>query len=123
MYSGVYWQNEAGQGLVLEYPSISLHAISRDTSSFPHECIYLMTDISGILLEIFYCGAFEQASSLFNTHVVMIRHKQIPKREKMEYKQTAMIAKKMTMQEYQKFVLYLLTVIHVRCLYRYFYLF
>ena len=27
--------------MALEYPSIVIHAISRDTSVFPHPCIYL----------------------------------------------------------------------------------
>lgn len=40
----VRWIGGDGQGLTLHYPSISLHAISRDTSSFPHECLYLMVD-------------------------------------------------------------------------------
>merc|ERR1712047_187925 len=40
----VKWIGSNGQGLTLDYPSISLHAVSRDTSSFPHECLYLMTD-------------------------------------------------------------------------------
>lgn len=35
---------ESGKGFSLEYPSISLHAICRDTSQFPHECIYCMMD-------------------------------------------------------------------------------
>ena len=26
---------------MLDYPSIVIHAISRDTSAFPHQCIYL----------------------------------------------------------------------------------
>jgi len=30
--------------LTLEYPSISLHAISRDTANFPHECLYLLLE-------------------------------------------------------------------------------
>ena len=34
----------SGKGFSLEYPSISLHAISRDTSQFPQECIYCMMD-------------------------------------------------------------------------------
>jgi len=40
----VRWISNEGQGLTLTYPSISLHAVSRDTSSFPHECLYLMVD-------------------------------------------------------------------------------
>merc|ERR1712013_353361 len=30
--------------LTLQYPSISLHAISRDTSSFPHQCLYVLLE-------------------------------------------------------------------------------
>lgn len=43
--SRVSWLNPSGNGFFLEYPSISLHAVSRDTNSFPQECLYLMTDI------------------------------------------------------------------------------
>lgn len=39
------WKNdEPNHTLTLEYPSISLHAISRDTSNFPHECLFLLLD-------------------------------------------------------------------------------
>lgn len=40
----VCWVAESGQGFTLDYPSISLHAVSRDLSSFPNECLYLMLD-------------------------------------------------------------------------------
>jgi len=33
-----------GQGFSLEYPNISLHAISKDLTTFPRECLYLMVD-------------------------------------------------------------------------------
>jgi len=42
--SCVCWVNESGQGFTLLYPQISLHAVSRDLSSFPHPCIYVMLD-------------------------------------------------------------------------------
>ncbi|PFX20774.1 Methylosome subunit pICln [Stylophora pistillata] len=43
--SRLSWCDPAsGKGFSLEYPSISLHAISRDTSQFPQECIYCMMD-------------------------------------------------------------------------------
>lgn len=43
--SSVAWQKESnGLGFSLLYPGISLHAISRDLSAFPHECLYLMID-------------------------------------------------------------------------------
>ena len=43
--SCVAWQKESdGLGFSLQYPGISCHAISRDLSSFPHECLYLMID-------------------------------------------------------------------------------
>jgi len=35
-----------GQGFSLEYPNISLHAISKDLTTFPRECLYLMVDPS-----------------------------------------------------------------------------
>ena len=35
---------DSGQGFSLEYPHISLHAVSKDPSAFPQECLYLMLD-------------------------------------------------------------------------------
>jgi len=42
--SCVCWINENGQGFSLRYPEISLHAVSRDVSSFPRPCLYVMVD-------------------------------------------------------------------------------
>jgi len=42
--SCVCWINENGQGFTLRYPEISLHAVSRDLTSFPHPCLYVMVD-------------------------------------------------------------------------------
>ena len=40
--SNLRWASSDGSaGLELEYPSIALHAVSRDTTSFPHHCVYL----------------------------------------------------------------------------------
>ncbi|KTF82459.1 hypothetical protein cypCar_00024935 [Cyprinus carpio] len=36
------WFDGSGMGFCLEYPSISLHAISRDLSAFPEEHLYVM---------------------------------------------------------------------------------
>lgn len=38
----VRWEGEEGRLLSLCYPSIVLHAISRDTAAFPHHCIFLL---------------------------------------------------------------------------------
>ncbi|XP_014256606.1 methylosome subunit pICln [Cimex lectularius] len=39
------WVNEAtGRGFSLQYPHICVHAVSRDTSTYPKECLYLMID-------------------------------------------------------------------------------
>lgn len=40
------WQNDTNSeiGFSIEYPHISLHALSRDPASFPFPCIYLMLD-------------------------------------------------------------------------------
>ena len=46
--SHVCWVNTTGQGCTLPYPAISLHAVSKDISSFPHPCLYLMVD--GLLM-------------------------------------------------------------------------
>lgn len=42
--SCVSWLSESGQGFMLEYPKISLHAVARETSSFPKPCLYVMVD-------------------------------------------------------------------------------
>ncbi|XP_030838059.1 methylosome subunit pICln [Strongylocentrotus purpuratus] len=42
--SHVAWINPSGQGFNIPYRAITVHAISRDLSSFPHECLYLMID-------------------------------------------------------------------------------
>uniref|UniRef100_A0A915PW23 Methylosome subunit pICln n=1 Tax=Setaria digitata TaxID=48799 RepID=A0A915PW23_9BILA len=43
--SSVTWISSiSGQGFSLTYPSIILHAISRDPSVFPEECIYVLAD-------------------------------------------------------------------------------
>ncbi|XP_063430762.1 methylosome subunit pICln-like isoform X2 [Mytilus trossulus] len=44
--SCVSWQSSEheGQGFSLQYPGISIHAVSRDLTAFPHECLYLMVD-------------------------------------------------------------------------------
>ncbi|EEC03184.1 methylosome subunit pICln [Ixodes scapularis] len=42
--SRVSWVGENSAGFSLEYPSVALHAVSRDLSSFPQECLYLMID-------------------------------------------------------------------------------
>jgi len=43
--SRVSWVSaSSGEGFSLEYPHISLHAVSKDLSSFPRECLYLMLD-------------------------------------------------------------------------------
>ncbi|KAL4219949.1 Methylosome subunit pICln [Mactra antiquata] len=47
--SRVTWLSPAGSGFCLEYPKICLHAISRDLSSFPQECLFLQID--GKLIE------------------------------------------------------------------------
>ncbi|XP_068686168.1 methylosome subunit pICln-like isoform X2 [Montipora foliosa] len=39
------WCDSSGQGFSLEYPAISLHAVCRDTSQFPQECLYCMTEM------------------------------------------------------------------------------
>ncbi|XP_076002573.1 methylosome subunit pICln [Genypterus blacodes] len=38
------WFDGTGMGFFLEYPSIGLHAISRDTSAFPQEHLYVMVN-------------------------------------------------------------------------------
>uniref|UniRef100_A0A3B3E2J2 Methylosome subunit pICln n=1 Tax=Oryzias melastigma TaxID=30732 RepID=A0A3B3E2J2_ORYME len=38
------WFDGSGMGFSLEYPSISLHAISRDVSAYPEEHLYVMVN-------------------------------------------------------------------------------
>ncbi|XP_018586174.1 methylosome subunit pICln-like [Scleropages formosus] len=40
----VSWFDGSGMGFSVEYPAISLHAISRDTSAHPQEHLYLMVN-------------------------------------------------------------------------------
>ncbi|XP_064456185.1 methylosome subunit pICln-like [Ornithodoros turicata] len=42
--SRLSWVGENNTGFSLEYPSVALHAVSRDLTSFPQECLYLMID-------------------------------------------------------------------------------
>ncbi|XP_036441483.1 methylosome subunit pICln isoform X2 [Colossoma macropomum] len=42
--SRLSWFNGSGMGFSLEYPSISLHAISRDLSAYPREHLYVMVN-------------------------------------------------------------------------------
>ncbi|XP_066444361.1 methylosome subunit pICln isoform X2 [Eleutherodactylus coqui] len=42
--SRLSWLNGAGLGFSLEYPAISLHAISRDTAAYPEEHLYVMVN-------------------------------------------------------------------------------
>ena len=42
LHSNLYWSSSSGsESLALDYPSIAIHAVSRDTTAFPHECVYL----------------------------------------------------------------------------------
>lgn len=40
--SRVSWVGADSKGFSLEYPAISIHAISRDMTAFPYQCLYLM---------------------------------------------------------------------------------
>jgi len=43
--SRLYWSKDGeSRGLSLDYPHICIHAVSRDTTAFPHPCLYLMLD-------------------------------------------------------------------------------
>ncbi|KAI5099662.1 methylosome subunit pICln [Silurus meridionalis] len=42
--SRVFWVDGSGVGFSLEYPSISLHAISRDLSAYPAEHLYMQVN-------------------------------------------------------------------------------
>lgn len=40
----VWWSSEHSTGIQLDYPSILLHAIARDTTHFPHPALYLQLE-------------------------------------------------------------------------------
>eukprot|EP00729_Bicosta_minor_P023126 gene23126-26094_t len=42
-----WWNQETGKGFEVQYPAIVLHAISRDTSNFPHPCLYCQLELNG----------------------------------------------------------------------------
>lgn len=43
----ITWKNvESGDGFEVNYSDLSMHAISRDISSFPHECIFCVVEPS-----------------------------------------------------------------------------
>ncbi|CAJ0962977.1 unnamed protein product, partial [Mesorhabditis belari] len=51
--SAVAWvERTSGKGFTLTYPSIILHAVSTDCSSFPHECVFVLVDCSRSALEL-----------------------------------------------------------------------
>ncbi|XP_022088178.1 methylosome subunit pICln-like [Acanthaster planci] len=58
--SCVAWINATGQGLKVPYPAISLHAVSRDLTAFPHECLYLMID-AAVMPEILQIPSFRDS--------------------------------------------------------------
>jgi len=43
--SRISWRSDgAGSQFSIEYKGVSIHAVSRDVSKFPHQCLYLMVD-------------------------------------------------------------------------------
>ncbi|KAG5860631.1 hypothetical protein JTB14_037309 [Gonioctena quinquepunctata] len=38
------WHQRDNVGLTIDYPNISLHAISNDQTIYPEECVYIMID-------------------------------------------------------------------------------
>lgn len=55
-FSCLCWKSNSGEGFTLEYPSIYIHAVSRDLNNFPEECLYLMIDGKISMPVIFYCS-------------------------------------------------------------------
>jgi len=43
-HSRLSWVMESGPSFSLEYPSINMHSVCRDTKTFPHECLFLMVE-------------------------------------------------------------------------------
>ena len=42
-----WWSDELNKGISIEYPSIALHAVARDTSDFPHVHVYCQISTPG----------------------------------------------------------------------------
>lgn len=55
--SRLSWFDGSGMGFCLEYPTIGLHAISRDVSAYPQEHLYVMVNgkLGGEKINHFYC--------------------------------------------------------------------
>ncbi|GFY69057.1 methylosome subunit pICln [Trichonephila inaurata madagascariensis] len=49
--STLCWLSTSGQGFSLLYPSIAIHAISRDVNNFPEPCIFMMVNDKIVLDE------------------------------------------------------------------------
>lgn len=43
-FSRLSWLDGSGLGFSLEYPTISLHAVSRDLNAYPREHLYVMVN-------------------------------------------------------------------------------
>ena len=43
-FSRLSWLDGSGLGFFLEYPTISLHAVSRDLNAYPREHLYVMVN-------------------------------------------------------------------------------
>lgn len=43
-FNRLTWLHDNGQGFDLDYPKITLHAISKDLNNFPSECLYLLVE-------------------------------------------------------------------------------
>lgn len=43
-FSRLSWLDGSGLGFSLEYPTISLHAVSRDPNAYPQEHLYVMVN-------------------------------------------------------------------------------
>ena len=41
----IQWEKDGSSDIVtLEYPYISVHGVSTDTSNFPHQCVFCLVD-------------------------------------------------------------------------------
>ncbi|CAJ0577452.1 unnamed protein product, partial [Mesorhabditis spiculigera] len=51
--SSIIWtERQSGKGFILPYPSIILHAVSTDRSSFPEDCLFVLVDIQKTALDV-----------------------------------------------------------------------
>lgn len=55
VFSTLCWQEKDSVGFSIPYQNISLHAISKDETVYPGECVYIMLDTLLYMPGMFFC--------------------------------------------------------------------